>query len=134
MVISLILGFLGGMAFVVGFLKTPWIALTLLLCVVLAAAGLVSAEFLGAALAVASALLGIWSLYGKSEGWSPGRKGSRWNQRTAFGWVVCLLVAGMVNSGRLSAYGPHFKIAGMVIGAAILLLFPRAEVGAKAKG
>jgi hypothetical protein len=132
-VLSLVLGFLGGIAFVVGFLRTPWVPLTLLLCIVLAASGLVAAELLGTGLAVASSVLGIWSLYGKSESWSPGRRGSRWNKRSAAGWVVCLLVSGMVPSGHLAGYGPHFKIAGMVIGGAVLLLFPRAEVGAKAR-
>jgi hypothetical protein len=129
-VITLVLGFLGGIAFVVGFLRTPWVPLALLLCILLAAAGLVPAGVLGTGLAVASSVLGVWSLYRKFEAWSPGRRGSRWNQRSAAGWVVCLLVAGLLEARGLAAYGGHFKIAGMAVGAALLVLLPGARIPA----
>ena len=130
-VITLVLGFLGGIAFVVGFFRTPWVALGLALCIVVAAAGLVSASLLGRLLALAASLLGAWSLYRTFEAYSPGRKGSRWNQRSAAGWTVCLLVSSMLEAPGLGSYGKDFKIAGMVVGCAALLLFPRVKVGEK---
>lgn len=130
-VITLVLGFLGGITFVIGFFRTPWIALGLLLCIVVAAAGLVSASLLGRLLALAASVLGAWSLYRKFESYSPGRKGSRWNQRSAAGWVVCLLASSVLEAPGLGAYGKDFKIAGMVVGCAALLLFPRVKVREK---
>jgi len=132
-VITLVLGFLGGIAFVVGFFRTPWVALGLLLCIVVAAAGIVSARLLGTGLSVAASVLGAWSLYRKFEGYSPGRRGSRWNQRTAIGWTLCLLASSMLEAPGLGAHGRNFKIAGMVVGAAALILLPRAKVVQKAK-
>jgi hypothetical protein len=130
-VITLVLGFLGGITFVVGFFRTPWVALGLLLCIAVAVAGIVSATLLGTLLGGAASVLGAWSLYRKFEGYSPGRKGSRWNQRTAAGWVVCLLVSSMLEAPGLGSYGKDFKIAGMIVGCAALLLFPRVKVGEK---
>lgn len=128
-VITLVLGFLGGITFVVGFFRTPWVALGLALCIVVAAAGIVPASLLGLLLSLAASVLGAWSLYRKFEGYSPGRKGSRWNQRSAAGWVVCLLVSSMLEAPGLGSYGKDFKIAGMVVGCAAMLLFPRLKVG-----
>ena len=128
-VITLVLGFLGGIAFVVGFFRTPWVALGLALCIVVAAAGLVSASLLGRLLGLAASVLGAWKLYRKFEGYSPGRKGSRWNQRSAVGWTLCLLVSSVLEAPGLGAYGKDFKIAGMVVGAAALLLLPKLKVG-----
>jgi len=129
-VITLVLGFLGGITFVVGFFRTPWVALGLALCVAVAAAGLVPASVLGRVLGLAASILGAWSLYRKFEAYSPGRRGSRWNQRSAVGWTVCLLVSSFEAPG-LGSYGRDFKIAGMIVGAAMLLLFPRVKVGEK---
>lgn len=130
-VITLVLGFLGGITFVVGFFRTPWVALGLALCIAVAAAGLVSATILGTLLGGAASVLGAWSLYRKFEAYSPGRKGSRWNQRTAGGWTVCLLVSSMLEAPGLGGYGRDFKVTGMIVGAAMLLLFPRVKVGEK---
>jgi hypothetical protein len=131
-VITLVLGFLGGIAFVVGFFRTPWVALGLLLCVFVAAAGIVPARTLGLLLSVAASVLGAWSLYRKFEGYSPGRRGSRWNQRTAIGWTVCLLAASMLEAPGLGSHGRNFKLAGMIVGAAALILLPRVKVAPKA--
>lgn len=124
-VITLVLGFLGGMTFVVGFFKTPWIPLALLVCILLAATGLVEAGILGLLLTLASSVLGAWSLFRRFEEYSPGRKGSRWNRRSAWGWVVCLLASGMLEAPGLGSFGRDFKIAGMVAGGAMLLLLRR---------
>jgi hypothetical protein len=125
-VISLVLSFLGGVTFLAGFLRTPWIPLGLALAVVVAAAGWVGAGLLGTVIGVAASVLGAWSLFRRFEGLSPGRRGSRWNQRTAAGWVICLLAASMLEGEGLAGYGRHFKIAGIVVGCALLLLMPKA--------
>ena len=124
-VVMLILAFLGGMTFLVGLLRTPWIPLGLALCILLAATGLVDARWLAAGLSVAASFLGAWSLLGKFESLSPGRKGSRWNRRTAVGWVLCLLVSGTLEAPGLASYAGDFKVAGMVVGAGLLLMMPR---------
>jgi MFS family permease len=120
-VVQLLLAFVGGAAFVWGFLESPWVPGGLLLAVLFAAAGLVSAALLGTVLAVIASLLGIRSLLAKAEEWSPGRRGSRWNRRSAAGWVVALLSAGALEAGGLASWGATFKIAGMAAGVALLL-------------
>lgn len=129
-ILALLLSYLGGIGFVLGCLKSPWVAVAVPVCIVLAATGLVPAGILGTALAVAASVLGILSLYRKFEGLSPGRRGSRWNRRSAAGWVACLLVAGFIEPRGLAVYGPHFKIAGMVVGVGLLLFFPRTRAKA----
>jgi hypothetical protein len=124
-VVALVLKFLAGVTFLVGFFRTPWIPLGLGLAVVLAAAGWVDAGLLGTAISLAASVLGAWSLYRKFEELSPGRRGSRWNQRTAAGWVVCLLAASLLEARGLAAWGTPVKVAGIVVGAALLLLLPR---------
>jgi len=128
-VLALVLKFLGGVTFLVGLVRTPWIPIGLALAVVLAAAGLVEGGPLGTIISAAASILGAWSLFRRFEKMSPGRRGSRWNQRTAAGWVVCVLAASMLEGEGLAAYGKHFKIAGIVVGAVLLLLMPRALPG-----
>jgi hypothetical protein len=131
-VITLVLGFLGGMTFVLGFVRTPWVALGLALCILLAGLGVVEARLLGTLLAFASSLLGAWSLYKRFETYSPGRRGSRWNRASAAGWTLCLLAATALDAPGLGLHRSDFKGAGMVVGAALLLLFPRARQPVKA--
>jgi len=131
-VVQLLLAFVGGVTFVWGFLQSPWVPCGLLLAVFLAAGGVVSAALLGTVLAVTASLLGMRSLLGKAEEWSPGRRGSRWNRRSAAGWVIALLSAGALEAGGLAAWGATFKIAGMAAGVA-LLVAPKRKV-AKLKG
>ena len=123
-VILLVLKFLGGVTFVLGMFRSFWGAAAVLLAVMLAAMGLVEAAHLALALSVLASLLGALSLLGKAEEFSPGKRGSRWNRRTAVGWVACLLAAGMLEERGLATYGRDFKIAGMVVGAAVLALAP----------
>ena len=112
--------------FLVGLVRTPWIPIGLAVAVVLAAAGLVEGGPLGTIISAAASILGAWSLFRRFEGLSPGRRGSRWNQRTAAGWVVCVLAASLLDDEGLAAWGMPFKIAGIVVGGALLLLMPRA--------
>ena len=125
-VIALVLSFLGGLTFLVGFIRTPWIPLGLAFAIVVAAAGLVDARLLGTIIAVAGSLLGAWSLFRKFEKMGPGRKGSRWNQRTAAGWAICLLAATTLEGDGLAGWGGHFKFAGILVGGVLLLLMPKA--------
>jgi hypothetical protein len=123
-VILLVLKFLDGVTFVLGMFRSFWGAAAVLVAVVLASTGVVEARHLAFALSILASLLGALSLLRKAEEFSPGKKGSRWNRRTAVGWVACLFAAGMLESRGLAAHGRDFKIAGIVVGAAVLLLAP----------
>jgi len=121
-VLLLVLKFLGGITLVVGLTRSFWVPALLLAAVMLAATGTVDAGLLGTVLGLLASFLGALSLFRRGEELSPGRKGSRWNRRTALGWVACLLAAGMLDTGGPGAYGKHFRIAGMVVGAGVLVL------------
>ena len=125
-VIGLVLSFLGGLTFLVGLLRSPWIPLGLAVAIVVAAAGLVDAGLLGTLIGMAGSVLGAWSLFRKFEKMGPGRKGSRWNQRTAAGWAVCLLAASTLEGEGLAGWGGHFKFAGILVGGVLLLMMPKA--------
>lgn len=131
-VILLVLKFLGGVTLVLGIFRSFWVPAALLLAIMLAATGTLPAAPLALGLGVFASLLGALSLLRRAEDFSPGRRGSRWNRRTAVGWVVCLLVAGMLRQEGLGAHGKDFKLAGMVVGGALLFLFP-GMVGAGVK-
>ena len=90
------------------------------------AAGWVDARLLGTIIAMAGSVLGAWSLFRKFEGMSPGRKGSRWNQRTAAGWAICLLAATALEGDGLAGWRGQFKFAGILVGGVLLLLMPKA--------
>lgn len=125
-VIGLVLSFLGGLTFLVGLLRSPWVPLGLAVAIVVAAAGLVDAGLLGTLIGMAGSVLGAWSLFRKFEKMGPGRKGSRWNQRTAAGWAVCLLAASTLEGEGLAGWGGHFKFAGILVGGVLLLMMPKA--------
>ena len=124
-VILLVLKFLGGVTMILGIFRSLWGPAAVLVAVMLAATGVVDPQPLAFALAVLASLLGAFSLFKRAEEFSPGRRGSRWNRCTAVGWTACLLAAGMLRSDGLAGYGKDFKMAGMVVGAAILFLLPR---------
>jgi hypothetical protein len=128
-VVQLVLAFAGGATFVLGFFRSPWVPGGLLLAVLLAAGRVVDARLLGALLALVASILGAWSLYRRFEEWSPGRRGSRWNRRSAAGWVLCLLASGALEAPGLASWGPAVKAAGMAAGAAALILLPRRRRG-----
>lgn len=123
-VILLVLKFLGGVTFVLGIFRSFWIPAAFLLAVILGATAVVDPAISGRVLGVAASVLGVYSLMKKAEEFSPGRKGSTWNRRTSVGWVICLLAAGMLEASGLGAHGGSFKLAGMVIGAALVVLSP----------
>ncbi|HEU4394737.1 MAG TPA: hypothetical protein VFS92_04165 [Planctomycetota bacterium] len=125
-VLALLLKFLGGLTFLVGLVRTPWIPISLVVAIVVGAAGWVSTTLLGTLVAAGASLLGAWSLFSRFERLSPGRRGSRWNQRTAAGWAVCLLAASTLEGEGLAGWGSHVKLAGIVVGGALLLLMPKA--------
>jgi hypothetical protein len=124
-VVLLLLKFLGGVTLVLGMFRSFWGPAVVLAAVLLGALGLVEVRLLAFVLAVLASLLGAWSLLQKAEEFSPGKRGSRWNRCTAVGWVCCLLAAGMLRSDGLAAHGDDFKLAGVVVGIAVLLLLPR---------
>jgi hypothetical protein len=125
-VISLVLSFLGGLTFLVGLVRSPWVPISLAVAIVVGAAGLVSTTLLGTIIAAAGSITGAWSLFRKFEKMGPGRKGSRWNQRTAAGWAVCLLAASTLEGEGLAGWGGHFKFAGILVGGVLLLMMPKA--------
>ncbi len=123
-VILLLLKFLGGVTLVLGLLRSFWGPAAVLLAVVLAATGVAGPDPVALGLSVLASFLGALSLLQRAEEFSPGRKGSRWNRRTAAGWVACLLAAGVLEDRGLAAWGGEFRIAGVVVGTALLLLHP----------
>ncbi len=123
-ILLLILAFLGGVTFVFGLLRTVWVPALLLLCIVLAASGLADASLLGRGLGVLASFLGALSLFRKAEEFSPGKTGSRWNRRVAAGWVACLLAASLMDGAGLGALSGRFKLAGIVVGVATVIVYP----------
>ncbi len=124
-VILLVLKFLGGVTMILGMFRSFWGPAAVLAAVMLAATGVADARLLAFGLAVAASVLGAFSLFRKAEEFSPGRKGSRWNRCTAVGWTACLLAAGMLSNDGMAAHGKDFKLAGMIVGGAVLFLLPR---------
>ena len=124
-VILLVLKFLGGVTFVLGLFRSFWSAAAILVAVVLAATGAAPAAPLALALSLLASFLGALSLLHRAEEFSPGKRGSSWNRRTAVGWVACLMAAGLLDEQGLAAFGRDFRLAGMVVGAGILILSPR---------
>lgn len=123
-VILLLLKFLGGVTLVLGLFRSLWGPAAVLAAVILAATGAAPAETLAFALSVLASFLGALSLFRKAEELSPGRKGSRWNRRTAVGWVACLLAVSVLEERGLAVWGGEFRIAGVIVGVALLVLHP----------
>ncbi|MHC4820287.1 MAG: hypothetical protein ACYTDX_01035 [Planctomycetota bacterium] len=124
-ILLLVLKFLGGITFVLGLFRSIWVIVLVVAAIIAAAMGWVPVAPLGQAIGILASFLGAWSLFKKAEEFSPGRKGSRWNRRTAVGWVVCLLAAAVLEPSGLGKYGTQFKLAGMAVGVAVSLLLPK---------
>jgi len=122
-VVLLVLKFLGGVTFVLGLFRSWWVLAAILAAIMLAATGTVDAGLLGTGLGILASFLGALSLYRKAAEFSPGRRGSRWNRRTAVGWVVCLFAASMLPAAEgLASHGREFKLTGMAVGLGLVLL------------